>query len=287
MAPAPPAQLIIAFPKAIEAIVFYIMAFMVKNRGGKAFKDQYILNRTFFVGFLGWAICMTLDIFLYMIAPLSFNPNVAVYAAGYDFTYPSLVIANFLRDISMIGGYVHIWCLLIAAYIIRHGMIETNKHLTQNWVFYCIVGAYGAFFIITDSIFVQIVPGQPTVVNAVFSGISLVTLTITISLYWIGAAFFYRTAHIQIYSAEPVLQHRIKLLSYGVILFGSILVYWLLIGMVETLPEIGPVVVAWDIPLEILGHGIWTIAPILMYGGLRDPRKIENVAGKLDPTSIS
>ncbi len=72
---------------------------------------------------------MSLDVFLYMLAPQDFNPNIEIMMTGYDLTRPSLFLANVLRDISMGGGYIFLWSLFIAAYIIRNGEAKT-KHPT-------------------------------------------------------------------------------------------------------------------------------------------------------------
>ncbi len=279
----PQAQLIIMFPKAAEAIIFGIVAFMVRSRGGKTFKDQYMLNRALFVGFLGWALCMSLDVFLYMLAPQDFNPNIEIMMAGYDFTHSSLFLANVLRDISMGGGYIFLWSLFIAAYIIRNGEAKTKQVLTKNPLFIGGVTAYGLFFIFTDEIFVWIRPGQDTVVNAVFSGISLLTLFVTISIYVITAIYFRKTASIGMYSAERSIQKRIIVLSSAVLLFAVILVYWLVKGIMEQLPDIGPIVLALNVPLEVLGHGIWTMAPVLMFLSIRKPLPDLQDAPKMRP----
>ncbi len=267
----PQAQLYIMYPKAFEAIVFCIVAFMVKNRGGKTFKDQYMLNRVLFVGFLFWGLCMFLDVFYYMLAPQDFNPTIEVIMAGYDFTHPSLFIANILRDVSMVGGYGFLWSLFIAAYIIRNGEAKTKQVLTKNPLFLIFIFAYGIFFVFTDELYVWIRPGQDTVVNAVFSGISLLTLFVTIIMYISIAFYFRRAASIGIYSAEPAFRRRIIVLSSAVLLFAIILVYWLAKGILEQLPGIGPIVLAWNVPLEVLGHGVWTFAPVLIYLALRNP----------------
>ncbi len=268
----PEAQFYIMFPKAVEAITFVVVALILKNREGKAFKDQYLLNRTLIIGFLMWAQYITLDLFIYILAPQSFDPNVEVFVVtGYNFTYPSLLLANILRDIGTLGGYIFIWAMFSSAYIILHGEAQTRRRFLKNPPFIIGIIAYGLFFIFTDEIAVTIRPGQDTHVNAVFSGISLITLTITITIYVLSALFFRKAASTGLYASTPKLKQRIKLLSWAVLLLAIILVYWLVKGILESLPGIGPVVLSVNILLEIIGHGLWSLAPILMYVSLREP----------------
>lgn len=267
----PEAQFFIMYPKAVEAITFIVIAYIIKNRAGKAFKDQYLLNRILIIGFLAWAQYITLDLFLYLIAPQSFDPNIAILSTGYDLAHPSLLLANILRDIATVGGYTFIWSMFLAAYIILHGEAQTRRRFFNNPVFIVAILAYGVFFIFTDEIFVQIRPGQDTVVNMFASGLSLVTLTITITIYVISALFFRKASSIGIYSTTPALRRRIKLLSVAVLLLAFTLVYWLVKGVLESLPGVGTVVLSINILLEIIGHGMWSLAPILMYISLREP----------------
>ncbi len=268
----PEAQIFIMFPKAVEAITFVVIALIIKNREGKAFNEQYLLNRTLVIGFFAWAQFITLDLFIFILAPQSFDPSIATgTVTGYNTAYPSLLIANILRDLSIFGGYIFIWSIFSSAYIILHGEEQTRRRFLKNPLFVFGLVAYGLFFIFTDEIYVQIRPGQDTVVNAVFSDISLITLTITITIYVLSALFFRKAASTGIYASTPKLKQRIKLLSWGALLLAIILVYWLVKGILEMLPGIGQVVLSLNILLEIIGHGVWSLAPILMYISLREP----------------
>jgi|SRR5271157_134180 len=287
----PPDELIIMYPKMVESFFFLLIAFMVKNRGGRSFKEQYYLNRTFFYAFLSWFVYISLDIVIFLFAAISFDPNIATPpggVTGYPLAYPSLFITQILRDVGMAGGILNMLFLLVAAYQIRHGLEETKVNLTHNpfalvlMIVFLVVADY------FDQIMVIITPGQVALVTAQFSGMGLFALAVEVAVYFVSAFMLRRAMFRDTSGADPSLLKRLRFISWGVLLMGIGDLYWVVEGALWNAPSNAPnFLLLQDVSflLLIIGHVIWTLSPILVYLGLRrtGPEKEPQVAPAFHP----
>ncbi len=279
MAMIPVQELIIMGPKLVEAMFFISIAFIVKNRGGHTFKEQYYLNRTFFFAFLSWFVYIISDAFLFPFAALSFE-GVSVTTkttfTGYPLEYPSLFIANVLRDVAMAGGILNLVFIFIGAYQIRFGRAKCQKEITHNVLAFVLILLFIGATVFFDGIKVSIYPiadGKDPSVNPVYDLPQIILLFSTIVLYFISAISLRKSMSIGMSEKEQPLQRRLRLLSVGVLLMGVGHLYWVFKGIFGLLPGIGPFITTNAIALLLIGHAIWTLSPILMYFALR---KTEN-----------
>ncbi|HMF33612.1 MAG TPA: hypothetical protein VKK79_19470 [Candidatus Lokiarchaeia archaeon] len=266
----PPEEIWVAIPKVIEIFFFVLIAIGVKNRGGRSYKDQYYLNRTFFFAFLSWVFYITCDLFIFLFAAVSFDPTVPITAVGYDLGHPSLLVANILRDIGLTGGLLNAIFLLIAAMQIRYGEKETKRKVTRNPISIIVIVAFlvigGAF----DMIKVQIGSNGNVSINPYYASVTIITLSTAVGVYFAAAFALRSSLYYNIKEAPPLLRRRLRLLSFGVLLMGVGEAYWILKGVLNLVPAFTVFITTNDLWLKIAGHCIWILSPVLIYLGLRE-----------------
>ncbi len=271
----PPLQILIAPIKVVEIFSFLLIALVVKKRGGKPLRDQFYLNRTIFYAFISWVVYISVDLVIYLFAAQSFNlavPTPTEGISGYDLAYPSLLIANILRDVGMAGGVLNALFILSAAYQVRYGRMRFQKKVSRNPVALVIIGIFTVFTIVVDQIRVIIKPTSGVVIKATFVDLPLYSLTVLIIIYIYGAITFRTSIFQGIKEADERLKSRLQYLSIGVLLMGIGHAYWVVTGYIG----------ASDLIFKIMGHLIWVISPLLIYNALRDnvesPDKIKKAS---------
>ncbi len=262
----PPLQILIAPIKAVEIMSFLLIAIIVKKRGGKPLRDQFYLNRTMFYGFIAWTVYIAVDLVIYLFAAQSFNLAVLTPTSGvsgYDLAYPSLLIANILRDIGMAGGVLNALIIFSAAYQIRYGRARFQKKVSRNPLTLVIIGVFTVSTIMFDQIKVTIKPTGVSI-SATFADLALIFLSVLICIYIYGAITFRTSIFQGIKEVDERLKNRLQFLSIGVLLMGIGHIYWVIMGV---LAGINPIF--GSLEFKILGHLIWVISPLLMYVALR------------------
>jgi len=116
--------------KIFEVILYIIVLFSLnKKYKGEPLMKRPSLHIYFFLGIAGWLLYMILDTIIFAIAPLSLvgplTPGIAI--QGYTAEYPSLLIANLLRDFGIIGAILTAWFYCMAAVRINTGISLNQK----------------------------------------------------------------------------------------------------------------------------------------------------------------
>jgi len=197
-----------------------VIYFLNQKQKGVPFLNRPVIHKLFLVACVGWGVYMLLDIFIYSCAGLSFSFIDPFPIAGYPKNYPSLLIANILRDIALLGGCIHVWCYLIIPYSIKYGEHATRK-LLKKWYFILITLIAWTIFIFFDVIVID-KQGYDIVVTekwSAFGGINFILIT---TFYFIGA-FRLRIVLKKLIIKEKVstnYKKKMKLLIFGIFIMG-------------------------------------------------------------------
>lgn len=265
-----PLQLLIVPPKLLESIIF-ALSIVTLNKKIKiqGINSETQLSRLFLIGVTGWFIYITLDALIYVIAPLSMGSytSYGVYE-GYNFSYPSLLIANILRDIGMAGSLVFNWIIFITAFFILYGQKSTNKKIIQNKMVMILIIIISAVLIISDQIQVNYNNPGTLHVSANWHGFGGFSLALIILQFSFSIFFLLRNlsrSKQSIHELSPSLNQKIQFLSIGVIIMLCGHLYWLFLGrfysylsnIINTTAR--TVIVYW------IGHLFWMSAGIFIY----------------------
>lgn len=262
----------------MEAIIYLLCAYLlIKKEAMKKREDPgYMINKVYIIAFYAWFFYMVLDTIIPIIAPLSYNGEVNVsFLIGYDLQYPSLFIANVLRDIQLICAFIMIIFTYGATQIIKFGEEIGIKKFKRKKIL--------VFFTIA------------TILCLIFDSIeisynqTLKILTVTNSwellgpLGWIGFLLYLglMTYNSMIIFTEynknkDILNkwERRKLfyfaLGYSLLLAG--LYYWIIVPLFGVLFAFN----FEKILFNVLGYLIWSLAPLAFYQALKMQKQGKN-----------
>lgn len=272
-----PLQYILVIPKFFESLLFFLNILLsIRVYRDIPWNGRPIVNRLLIIGMSGWLVYIFLDIFIYLIAPISMDGVIApAYFIGYDIRYPSLTFANILRDFAFAGACIILWSYFLIALIIRYGEAATFKILKNHPSIVIFILFSSILFIINDQVGVSITETQVKV-NAVFTGISGISLITFILFYFLSAILLNRSFQIG-FSIDPTMMEKLKVrinaLTTGIFFMGFGNLYWVILGLIQGIVP-GLNTEFYRVILHFLGHAIWATSPILMYYGLRRPLKI-------------
>ncbi|MHA2001301.1 MAG: hypothetical protein ACTSVU_04335 [Promethearchaeota archaeon] len=264
-----PVQINLIIPKSIEAL-FFLLSIIITNKKyrGISLSKRPRLNTNLFLAQIGFLIYITLDIFIFIIAPFSMTKNITYGRyTGYPTLYPSLIIANFLRDLAMGGLLLTIWNYLFAAFNIRWGSKFSDRIFMRKCVIIVIL-IFSTATIIGDRVQVEI-SDIGCHVRSYWYGISAVSsyliifLLIVISFILISS-FHTTTKKIN----DSTYRKKIFLISLGIIFLAFGFFYWILIGIVGTIFAHWNVFLGLYLPYYI-GHAIWLTSSVLILMGFR------------------
>ncbi|UYP47676.1 hypothetical protein NEF87_003961 [Candidatus Lokiarchaeum ossiferum] len=264
-------QLILAIPKTIEAVLFLIIILKLnKKYKGLSLKERPQLNTLYLVGLIGWLIYITLDIFIYIIAPLSFTEltPIGVYT-GYDSQFPSLFIANILRDIGFFGALIISWCYFVAAFNIKFGEKQTHHFFGNNRIIQALILTSSIVLSAGDKIKVEINEGNASV-NAVWDGIEGAFVAIVILLFVTSVILLSITLRSSIPSiSDDIFRRRIKILILGTVFMACGHIYWLGLSLLLKIPAVFEFlsIQFWYVTAHWIGHMLWTLSPIFIFSG--------------------
>ncbi len=242
----------------IESGIFLnIVIILLKRSSNTPFQDRALLNRIFIIGIAGWFIYLLLDLLIFLIAPLSLDSSyVFGQYTGYHAEIPSLLIANILRDIGMVGALIFNMSIFIGAYYIRYGEEKTIKTFKNNWLVLILFLFFSGYLVYEEGIALNYKNSSTIVVQEIWFGRSGFFLIIILLQLCISIIFLIRTINKSkqnIQLSSDLLNKKIRMLIYGVlhILFGDI--YWIILGVLH-------------IPLESLFTSLY-IRIIIFYAG--------------------
>ncbi len=178
-------QLALVVPKVIESFLFLInIIFGIKRNNSIKWKDRPQFERYYINAMVGWFIYITLDIFIYLFAPVSLASAENGIYKGIFTGYFSLTIVNILRDFAFAGFLIQIWLYLLASITVWLGESRAKK-LSENKMFILILISFSAIIIAFDQIKVIITAEGPTV-SAEFTGMGGFVLFLLTGFYILG-----------------------------------------------------------------------------------------------------
>lgn len=282
-------QVYLLIAKIVE-LVLYVAVFQALNKKyrGIPFKQRPSIHRFFLTGIGGWIIYMFFDSIIYVIAPLSIPDTIAVgeTISGYPTAYPSLIIANILRDIGLPFALVMAWVYCAAAVQINNGInINESIFFSEDPLF-------------SDNPKIKILKGQMYRFLAVVVVIAIIALdrievhviaegqvhvtsgwgivnTIFILGFFTYATYLMLKQLIFLNSSpmEAEYKRRARNLSLGIIIYTAGLYYWGLTGIIFKGLSAGN----WLILVFLfLGHAIWSLSAIFIFLAFKSTDKEDN-----------
>ncbi|TFH30142.1 MAG: hypothetical protein E4G98_02615 [Promethearchaeota archaeon] len=281
-------QLYLIIAKVIE-LILYVVVFYTLNKKylGVPYKNRPSIHRFFLLGIGGWILYMFLDTIIYVIAPISI-PVTALKGAeftGYSIEYPSLLIANILRDIAIPGALVMAWVYCAAAVQINNG-ININERFffskeklfpkkenikISRGLFYRLIAIVSVIsVIILDRIVVHVIDnGQVHVASGwgIVNTIFLLGFFTYATFLMIKQILYLRTTQM-----EAVYKKRAQNLGWGIITYTAGLYYWGLVGVIFqnlTASDYNTLILIF----LFLGHGIWSLSAVFIFLAFRSTDK--------------
>ncbi len=275
-------QLYLVIAKIIELMLYVLVAFTLnKKYKGIPFKKRPSMHRFFLSGICGWILYMFLDTFIYVIAPISIPVTTPVDTRFnvYPIEYPSLLIANILRDIAMPGALVMAWTYCAAAVQINNGINinerfffskekmfpEKDKIKISRGLFFRLIAIVSVVtVIITDRIVVHVIAdGQVHVASGwgIINTIFILGFFTYATILMIKQILYLRTTQM-----EAVYKKRAQNLGWGIISYTAGLYYWGLVGVIFQNWSASNTVI---LIFLFLGHGIWSLSAVFIYLAFR------------------
>ena len=266
-----PIQILLALPKGIEAVLFFvIISLMIRDYKETPFKERPQLHQLLLIGLSGWFVYITLDIIIYIVAPVSFPFSAAdgIYT-GYPSQYPSLLIANILRDIAFVGACLIAWCYFIAAFNIYHGTLKTSEIFFKKKHYLSLMMGISILIVVMDQVSVKIVDHQ-TQVKAVWTGVSGFFIFLNITIYIFSSILISKALNVAKHgSPSPEFRRKTTYLARGILFMGFGHTYWLIMGLWASQDPAIFTSIANVFIMQLIGHFLWLMSPVLIYLGLR------------------
>ena len=266
-------QLTLIIPKSIETALFVINIILINNKNKEtAWKDRPQFHKSFLLGMIAWTIYILLDIFIYTLAGLSMGETTPFGTyQGYDSNFPSLIAVNVLRDIAFVASLIMSWSYLIAAFALLYDEERVKAVFTNNKIVLSIMITITIVIAAGDIIQVSVSESGISV-SGVFNGFAGFSIALNVIIYIISALMLFRTLSV-VSSDDPSksFKRRIRFFMWGVIFMGFGHIYWLVLGLISIFsPSLLtlPILVYY-----FLGHGLWTISPVLIYLGFGKGKK--------------
>ncbi len=231
-----------------------------------------LLYKLLLCGIAGWIIFILLDSFIFIFAPISFEPVIGpVKYLGYNSNYPSLLISNILRDISVIGLLTVLWSNLVVTYNIMYGNEKTWKKILHNKILILFIVCFSIIMIIGETISVKI-QDNIFIVDAEFSKLSGICIVIFLIIYiFVSILFVFSFRHGSKNFFFGTYRRQIKFLELGTI--------FIVIGfLIRVITGFFLTIFIKEYPNDLLiflshfiGHLFWIFSPIFTYFGIKVP----------------
>ncbi len=273
-----PIQIYLIPIRGFEASIYLLCYFLlVKKQKMKDTSDPgYLLNNVYMKVFLFWALYMVFDTISGVIVPLSLPDNMSdlvisgVKIEYFQVNYISWIIANILRDLQLIFSILHLKYTYTGSQIIKYGEEKGHKEAKKKYItgFYIFL-AIGAMFF--DGFVLEINENSKVFVSRAWDTMGpfgwivffLYLAAITYSLLIPFREFYKNRGTLAGTDRKKLLLFNI---GFGLLLIG--IYYWLISPFVEIFSGI-PFMAEYPIIYEVIGHTIWTLAPIAFYNALR------------------
>ncbi len=266
-------QVYLIVPKIVQfLLLFYNLNIFYQRYKTFGWKRRPLINKLFMLATFWWLIFISLDIIIFIIAPLSIPVGTTdLFVQGYDSEYFSVTFANILRDVAAFGAIIQMFAYLIIPFTIKYGEKKILQHIKRHKYIPILMAGYLIFGMYYESVSVQVT--ETTVhVDAVWTGFAGLTLLIFILLYFFSAIYF----TIQLTMREHKkfskrYQTQIRNLLLGIFFMGFGYIFLFIAG---TLKGGNPdYYLQEDIRLGIqfTAHIIWTLSPFFIMRGSKLP----------------
>ncbi|MHA1612012.1 MAG: hypothetical protein ACTSYU_08185 [Promethearchaeota archaeon] len=292
-------QLYLLIAKIAE-LFLYIVVFYSLNKKfvGVPFKNRPSMHRFFVRGVGGWILYMFFDCIIYVIAPISIPVTALVENANfgvYPIEYPSLLIANILRDFAIPGALLMAWSYCAAAVQINNGINinerfffskeklfpnKENVKISRGLFFRLIAVASVITIIILDRIVVsEISEGQVHVA----SGWGIVNTIFLLGFFtYATILMFKQVLYLRTTDMEAEYKKRALNLGWGIITYTAGLYYWGLVGLIFQGFSANNTLI---LIFLFVGHGIWSLSAVFIYLAFRATEKSDIPSTETDSES--
>ncbi len=267
-------QLILIIPKTIESLLFLFNIILANQKNPQMdWKERSLVARLYCIGMGGWVVYITLDIFIFYLAPVSMALASEGRYLGYRTGYVSLTLANIMRDVAFTGALVQLWFYLFASLSVHFGETKTIQ-LMKNPLFRIIILGISLVILIFDQIKVDITADGP-IINPELQGLGGLVIALFVLIYFASVIFLMVSlrSESKFYHSNKIKTH-IFALILGVFVMGVGNLYWLFLGILEgTGPHLF-IETSNRFLFTFAGHFIWMLSPIFIYFGFRKPIEV-------------
>ncbi|MCY3414611.1 MAG: response regulator [Candidatus Heimdallarchaeota archaeon] len=269
-----PAQFYLLPIKILESFIFIVnMTLILEKRQEKRWDSLPLLYKLLFLGHLGWFIFISLDLIIYTIAALSFEStpipsSIEVYA-GYPIEYPSLLLANILRDFANIGASLMMFSYVFISIMVHKGE-DYTMNILKNRLYMGFLIIFSVTLSFTEQVSVALYPSGEVVVDALWSGFGGISILIFLILYLIAGFSIKRSLYKQEFLSK---NHQVTLKAFtnGILFMGYGLLFIMIFGVLKDIyPEIF-LIPAIRLLILYINHLFWLISPLLILVGLKIP----------------
>ncbi len=265
-------QIALLVPKLMEIMTFLSSLIMGLNQyRDLKWSQRPLIHKLLIIGFMGWLWFIILDIFVFLIAGLSITQEIPPsLIMGYSSEYPSLFVANILRDMSILGIGTILFVYIMIPFTLRFGEKKTNQIL-RNKGFLGGFLALSVILVVGDRVSIESY-NQSIIVDAVWTGYAGISILIFILMY------IFVTIMILRYFRHPTqaqlstsYKNQISKLIVGVGFLGLGFVVLFILGIVKSFlpaPFSLPIVRFF---VHLAGHSFWIISPLLIQKGTEFP----------------
>jgi hypothetical protein len=220
------------------------------------------------IGILGWFVYITLDLIIYLIAPLSFNLTTpAGTYTGYRSDLLSLLIANVLRDIAMFGALTLNWSFIVTSFSIRFGEKKTYKIFRSNPIAFILILLINGILIFGDRIKVVMLDNQEVNVRASWTGLYGIFLLVIVFQFFLSIIFLIASISSakRKYGFNSTLNKKMFYIFLGVVFMATGNLYWVLLGVFS--PQYISVIsiISNQVILSWIGHAFWMFSALFFY----------------------
>lgn len=263
----PDLQMYLLIPRIIETLLFALIISNV-NRPFRniRFNQRPLLHRLFLAGLSGWFVYIFLDIFIYSLADLSFDPNIPIKVMGYQWAYPSLFFANIARDIAYAGVMVECWAYFFVPIAISRGEAYTQKFLKHKPIMGIILLISG-LLMLNENLIVWVFEDK-IIITENYDGIGALSLLLVSILYLISGLYMFRVLR-QTVQEDKRLEYakKVRYFSWGILHMGLGYVwaiFWNVMGLFFIILTEPP----YYLSISFMIHALWGASGILIYKGL-------------------
>ena len=193
--------------RVFQACIYTLLTIMIYRRHHTSpFHLRPLLYRLFVIANCAWTVYMWLDAIIFSYAALSMSPSLDLIKSGYDLGYPSLWIANFLRDLAMVGLLVEAFALILIGPVIQYGDLRALKKFHSPWIILIAI-VIGLVIIWNDTIAVEVRNGVIRIMAQASVG-----LVIVLFLY-LGAYLGIRQALTKIDHNQMFIDQRLEIIA--------------------------------------------------------------------------